>query len=92
MNHLVFLLMLAIVTEAVLQYGKEIARAVAGRQAKTAVTQVCGLALGVSLTLLCRASVFSEMPGEMPPVMGQVLSGIFISRGANYVSDWIKWL
>ena len=60
---------------------------------KTAVTQLAAIALGVLLCFMTGGDLFAVVGITFVwPWLGTVLSGVIISRGANYVSDFIKRL
>lgn len=83
------ILMLAVTVEALVEYSKSIADAAKGSW-KAAVLQLVAVAAGVALCLAADADVFAVMElGFALPWMGKVLTGILISRGANYVSDLV---
>ena len=81
MDKIALVLMLAVTAEALVEYGKSFAQAITGGKYTAVVLQLCVLsgadmyaALGVPFSL---------------PAVGMVLTGIFASRGANFVSDLI---
>lgn len=93
MTGIVLILAMAVVVEALVQYGKEIGKAAVAKEYKTVVTQAIGLVCGIALCLLTGADLFGTVGIEFVwPVVGPVLTGVIISRGANYVSDFVKRL
>lgn len=90
MDKFVLVLVLAVTVEALVEYGKTIAAAFAGGQSKAAVIQLCAVAVAVGLCILAGADLYAALgvPFSLPFV-GAVLTGIFASRGANFVSDLI---
>lgn len=93
MTGIVLILAMAVVVEALVQYGKEIGKAAVAKEYKTVVTQAVGLLCGIALCLLTGADLFSAVGiAFVWPVVGPVLTGIIISRGANYVSDFVRRL
>ncbi len=93
MEEIILIIVMAIVVEAVVEYAKSIAHGFTGGKWKTAVTQVGAIVVGVLLCVMFGADLFAvlELTPLWPP-LGLVLTGIIISRGANYVSDFIKRL
>lgn len=93
MKGIVLIVVLAVVVEAFIEYVKTIAKAVKEGGWKTAVTQLTAIALGVLLCFMTGGDLF-EVVGIafIWPWLGIFLTGILISRGANYVSDFIKRL
>ena len=77
MNRTVLVLMMAVTVEALIEYAKTFGRAIIEKQWKTAATQAGAVALGVSFNAAW---------------LGVALTGVFASRGANYVSDLVKKL
>lgn len=91
MEGIVLVLALAVIVEGLVQYAKEIGKAIGAKEWKVALTQGCALVIGIVLCLLTGADLFSVVGIQfLWPVAGTVLTGIIISRGANYVSDLIK--
>lgn len=90
MDKLVLVLMLAVTVEALVEYGKSVVAAFAGGQPKSAVLQLCAAVVAVGLCILAGADLYAAfgVPFSLPFV-GAVLTGIFASRGANFVSDLI---
>lgn len=83
------IIMLAVIVEALVEYGKSIAAAAKGGW-KAAVLQLCAAAAGAVLCLAAGADLFAVLElGFAVPWMGRVLTGILISRGANYLSDFM---
>ena len=81
------IMMLAVTVEALVEYGKSIALAAKGSW-KAAVMQLAAVAAGVLLCLAADADVFAVLELDFAvPWLGKVLTGILISRGANYLSD-----
>ena len=83
------IVMLAVTVEALVEYAKSIARAASGSW-KQAALQLAAVAAGVMLCVAAQADLYGWLGlGFAYPWMGQVLTGILISRGANYVSDFV---
>lgn len=81
---------LAVVTEAIVQYAKEIGKAIGAREWKRVITQAMALVIGIMLCLASGADLFAASGIALQlPYVGIVLTGIIISRGANYVSDLV---
>ena len=77
MNMIVLVLMMAVTVEALVEYAKTFGKAIIEKQWKTAATQAGAVALGVNFNVAW---------------LGIALTGVFASRGANYVSDLVKKL
>ena len=93
MTGIVLIVVLAIVVEAFVEYGKQIGKAFLSGAWKTAVTQLAAIVAAVFLCLTANADLFLAVGLEFSwPWLGTVLTGVIISRGANYVSDFVKRL
>ena len=90
MQGIILIVTMAIVVEALVEYGKSIGKAFVEGVVKTAVTQLVAIALGVVLCFACAGDLFAAVGVAFAwPWLGTVLTGVLISRGANYVSDLI---
>ncbi len=93
MTGIVLIIVLAIVVEAFIEYGKSIGKAFIDGEWKTAVTQLIAIAVAVAMCIATAADLFAVVGLVFAwPWLGTVLTGILISRGANYVSDFVKRL
>lgn len=93
MNMILLAIVMAVTVEGLIEYGKSIGKAVAEGQIKTAVTQAVAIALGVVLCLAVGADIYAALGVSFAaPWIGVVLTGIFASRGSNYISDLAKRL
>ena len=93
MTGIVLIVVLAILVEAFIEYGKSIGKAFMAGEWKTAVTQLVAIAMAVALCVATGADLFAVVGLVFTwPWLGTVLTGILISRGANYVSDFVKRL
>ena len=81
----------AVVCEALIEYTKTIIKAFSEGDKKTAITQLCAIIIAIVLCFCANADVFAMCGFAFPtPYVGIILTGIFGSRGANYVSDILK--
>ncbi len=93
MQGVVLVLIMAIVVEALVEYGKSIGKAFLAGSWKTAVTQLAAIAAGILLCTAAEADLFATIGLQFHcSWIGVLLTGILISRGANYVSDFIRKL
>ncbi|MBO7342962.1 MAG: hypothetical protein J6U45_02835 [Alistipes sp.] len=91
MAGITLIVVLAIVTEALIEYGKSIGKAFAGGDKKTALTQLAAIAASVLLCFAAGADLFQVVGITFAwPWVGVMLTGILGSRGANYLSDLIS--
>ena len=95
MKTIALIVMVAIVLEALVEYGKTIMYMVEDEEYKTAVTQGITIVLGVTLAFVFHLELFNKGMSEVyeglsiNPVVDMVLTGILFSRGSNYFSDLV---
>ncbi|MBQ8682899.1 MAG: hypothetical protein IJ518_00100 [Clostridia bacterium] len=93
MEGIMLVMLMAVVVEALVEYGKSIGKAFLEGSVKTAVTQVVAILAGILLCLACGGNLFAVVGVDFVwPWLGTALTGVFISRGANYISDFISKL
>ena len=91
MEGIMTILTLAVTVEALVEYGKSIGRAVLSGAWKQTVSRLSAMIGGVAVCFAANADLFSEMGLAFAwPWLGQLLTGLLISRGANYVSDFMQ--
>lgn len=79
----------AILIEGLVEYGKTIQNTFETGEKKTAITQMITIAVGILLAFAFNADLFVPVGIEVNHYIGMVLTGIIMSRGSNYVSDFI---
>ena len=77
----------AILTEALVEYGKTVIGTLETGEIKTFVTQLATIILGIFMSFAFHINVFVDSGFTVAPVIGTVITGIIISRGSNYASD-----
>lgn len=88
MNGFGAVVLLAIVVEGLVEYVKSVIRMFTKRDYKREITQLAALVCSALLCLSAGADLFSLVGLSFgQPFVGQLLTGIFASRGANYVND-----
>lgn len=93
MDDIMLILALAVITEALIEYGKSIGHAFIDKDYKTAVTQLIAIVTSVLLCFAAGADLFQAVGIDFAwPWVGVVLTGILGSRGANYLSDFLSKL
>lgn len=93
MDMILLALAMAVTVEGLIEYIKTLGKAVLEKAWKTAVTQGCALALGVALCFAVGADLYAALGVTFAlPWVGPLLTGIFASRGSNYVSDIVSKL
>ena len=93
MEGIVLILALAVIVEAAVEYIKSVVKMFTEKDFKTGFTQLAAAAVAVLLCFAAGADLFAALGLEFAaPWIGTVLTGLFASRGANYVSDLLKKL
>ena len=93
MEAMLLIAVMAIVVEALVEYAKTIGKAFASGGWKTAVIRLAAILLGVGLCLMTGSDLFAPLGITFTwRPLGYMLTGIIISRGANYVSDFMSKL
>lgn len=93
MQTILLAIVMAVTVEALIEYVKQIAKALSSGEIKAAATQVVSILLGVLLCLAVGADVYGALGVAFAVSwVGTVLTGIFASRGSNYLSDLAKRL
>ena len=93
MQTILLAIVMAVTVEALIEYVKQIAKALGSGEIKAAATQVVSILLGVLLCLAVGADVYGALGVDFAvPWVGTLLTGIFASRGSNYISDLAKRL
>lgn len=98
MKTIALIIMVAIVLEGLVEYGKTIDRMVVARDYKTAITQGITIVLGIALAFVFHLQLFNEGMSEIykdlaiNPTIDMILTGILFSRGSNYFSDFVSKL
>jgi len=89
MTSIVLIIVLAVTVEGLVEYVKTLMSA----DKKTIIIQMSALIASVVLCLASGADLYVFLGVSFVyPVIGVILTGVFASRGANYVSDLIKRL
>lgn len=80
--------MLAVVVEALTEYIKNIT---AAGSRKAVWIQLGALVMGIVVCAASGADLFAALNVHFAvPWMGCILTGVFVSRGANYINDLMK--
>lgn len=88
--NITIIIAVAILIEAIVEYGKTIMKMVEDGEKKTAITQCMTIILGILLAFAFDADLFILVGITVNHTIGIVLTGIIASRGSNYISDFIK--
>lgn len=93
MQTIILIPVLAITVEALIQYSKTILEMLEKKQYKTFATQLAAILVSVFICFAAGVDLCALMGiSFMVPWLGTLLTGIVISRGSNYTSDFIKRL
>ena len=98
METIALIIMVSIVLEALVEYGKTIEYAVISGDNKTAITQAITIILGIALAFIFHLQLFNGALSEFYPSIAinqnidMILTGILFSRGSNYFSDLVTKL
>lgn len=95
MRTIALIIMVAIVLEALVEYGKTIWHMVEEADYKTAITQAITIILGIFLAFAFKLELFNGAMSEfyeglhINSTLDMILTGILFSRGSNYFSDLV---
>ena len=90
MQGILLILALAVTVEAVVEYVKSIVKRFTEKDYRTAITQLSAAAIAIALCFAAGADLYAALGLRFAaPWIGTALTGLFASRGANYVSDLI---
>ena len=93
MQTIVLILVLAITVEALIQYSKTIIEMLEKKQYKTFATQLTAILLSVFICFAAGVDLYTLVGVSFTvPWLGMLLTGIVVSRGSNYTSDFIARL
>lgn len=91
MTNFAIIAVAAILIEALVEYAKTVMETLESREYKTFVTQVGTIILGVLIAWIFGAKLFSGvLDVQINEAADIIFSGIIMSRGSNYVSDFIS--
>lgn len=98
MKTISLIIMVAILLEALIEYGKTIEKMISSKEYKTAITQGITIILGIGLAFVFNLQLFNNAMSEfyeglaINHTIDIILTGILFSRGSNYFSDLISRL
>jgi hypothetical protein len=58
---------------------------------KISISKILAIIVGIIIAIVCEVDILSAV--GLPvilPILGYILTGILISRGANFVSDFVR--
>lgn len=91
------LLMVAVIVEALVEYGQTIYDMVECHDYKKAFKQGCAIIIALVFAFQLKLTWLSWSVTDMfgvvvNPAFDMIVTGIFLSRGANYLSDFIRMI
>ena len=90
MDNIFLITVLAVTVEALMEYAKSVARMFAGKDYKEGAMRLAAAVTAVVLCVLAGADFFAGAGVKfISPAVGEILTGVVCSRGANYVSDFV---
>lgn len=94
MKMIALIIMVAVLLEGLVEYAKTVMKMVEDQEYKTAITQGITIMVGVLFAFIFHLHLFNALAEVyegllINPVIDQILTGIIISRGSNYASDFI---
>ena len=93
MQQMGLILVMAVTIEALVEYAKTIVRAIQGKKPKAVACYLAAMTISILLCFAAKADLYSLVGVRFAwPWVGIVLTGVFASRGANFVSDFVKRL
>lgn len=93
MSKIVVVFISAVIVEGLVEYATTVAEMVEHKTYKKAAKQLFAIGLAVFICFQCGADAFAACGLHFAlPWLGTALTGVFGSRGANYLSDFIKRL
>ena len=93
MDTIVLVLVLAVTVEALVEYGKLLGQAALSRDYQGLAVVAAALVVAVVLCFATGAVFYAALGVQFAyPWVGVLLTGVFASRGANFVSDLLSRL
>lgn len=91
MKNAIIIFAVVVVVEALVEYGSTIFEMAEKKEYKKAAKQLCAIAVCIFFCFQCNADIFAYCGLTFAvPWLGVALTGVFGSRGSNYVSDLLK--
>ena len=90
-------LIVAVIVEALIEYGQTIYDMVAEYEYKKAIKQGVAIAVAILFSFQLKVTLLAWLMADtfsvaVSPVFDMIVSGLFMSRGANYLSDFIRMI
>ena len=90
-------IVVAVIVEALVEYGQTIYDMIAEYEYKKAIKQGVAIAIAILFSFQLKVTLLAWLMGDtfavtINPAFDMIVSGIFMSRGANYLSDFIRMI
>ena len=90
-------LIVAVIVEAIIEYGQTVYDMVAEYDYKKAIKQGMAIVVAILFAFQLKVTLLDWMISgtfdvTVNPIFDMIISGIFMSRGANYLSDLIRMI
>jgi len=90
-------LIVAVIVEALIEYGQTVYDMVEEHDYKKAIKQGVAIAVAILFSFQLKVTLLTWLMADtfavaVNPVFDMIVSGIFMSRGANYLSDFIRMI
>lgn len=89
-DKLFFIIAFAIIIEALIEYVKGFVQSVQTKEWRTIIIQISSLIIGIIVCCLAKVNIFDILGFDVHYMVGCVITGIFASRGSNYIHDIMK--
>ena len=88
-------IVVAVIVEALVEYGQTIYDMVAEYEYKKAIKQGVAIAVAILFSFQLKVTLLAWLIADtfavtVSPVFDMIVSGIFMSRGANYLADFVR--
>lgn len=90
-------IVVAVIVEALVEYGQTVYDMVAEYEYKKAIKQGVAIAVAILFSFQLKVTLLAWLMADtfavaVNPVFDMIVSGIFMSRGANYLSDFVRMI
>ncbi len=93
MEGLLMVAAVSVTVEALVEYIKVFIKIFSKGRTGPMVTQLIAVAIGIAVCFSCNADVYAAVGIIFVwPPLGCILTGVFVSRGANYLNDLVRRL
>ena len=88
-------IVVAVIVEALVEYGQTVYDMVEEYEYKKAIKQGLAIAVAILFAFQLKVTLLTWLMGDtfavtISPVFDKIVSGIFMSRGANYLADFVR--